>query len=112
VSCNSNLRPESGVVDNLQLARHLRQRLAATTPELPRAAARYRSCAERGHDWGEYNIGNMLFDGRGVPRDLPLALCWYLRAASQGHGRAVNVVEPTGSAWLHSPTMRICGVRS
>ena len=37
--------------------------------DLAKAAERYRSSAEAGHDWGEYNFGNMVFDGRGVPQD-------------------------------------------
>ncbi|HVW67551.1 MAG TPA: tetratricopeptide repeat protein, partial [Steroidobacteraceae bacterium] len=55
------------------------------------AASYYRASAEAGHDWGEYNFGNMLFDGRGVPQDQPLALHWYLKAAHRGHARAMNL---------------------
>jgi len=57
-----------------------------------RAAASYRASADGGHDWGQYNFGNLLFDGRGVPMDRQQALRWYLLAASQGHGRAMNLV--------------------
>jgi hypothetical protein len=60
--------------------------------DLERAAASYLASAEADHDWGQYNFGNLLFDGRGVAPDLPQALRWYLRAASQGHGRAMNMV--------------------
>lgn len=60
--------------------------------DLERAAASYLASAEGGHDWGQYNFGNLLFDGRGVAPDRPQALRWYLRAASQGHGRAMNIV--------------------
>lgn len=60
--------------------------------DLERAAAGYRTSAAAGHDWGQYNLGNMLFDGRGVAPDRPQALRWYLRAAAQGHGRAMNMV--------------------
>jgi uncharacterized protein len=60
--------------------------------DLERAAASYRSSAAGGHDWGQYNFGNMLFDGRGVAQDRPAALRWYLRAACEGHGRAMNMV--------------------
>ena len=59
---------------------------------LERAAASYRASADRGHDWGQYNFANLLFDGRGVAPDRPQALRWYLLAASQGHGRAMNMV--------------------
>jgi len=60
--------------------------------DLERAAASYRASAEGGRDWGQYNLGNLLFDGRGVAPDRLQALRWYLRAASQGHGRAMNIV--------------------
>ena len=59
--------------------------------DLRKAAECYRSSGEAGHDWGEYNFGNMLFDGRGVPQDRVAALQWYLRAAHRGHGRAMNL---------------------
>ncbi|MFI4908723.1 MAG: tetratricopeptide repeat protein [Steroidobacterales bacterium] len=60
--------------------------------DLERAAASYRAAAEGGRDWGQYNFGNLLFDGRGIAPDRPQALRWYLRAASQRHGRAMNIV--------------------
>ena len=61
-----------------------------TPVSLPRAVASYYQSASRGHDWGEYNLGNMLFDGRGVDRDPEQALYWYLSAARRGHSRAMN----------------------
>jgi TPR repeat protein len=60
--------------------------------DFSQAASYYRRSGEARHDWGEYNFGNMLFDGRGVPQDLVAALQWYLRAAHRGHGRAMNLV--------------------
>jgi hypothetical protein len=57
-----------------------------------RAAAQYEASARRGHDWGEYNFANMLFDGHGVAADRVRALHWYRRAARQGHGRAMNLL--------------------
>lgn len=59
---------------------------------LERAAASYHASARGRHDWGQYNYGNLLFDGRGVPPDRPQALRWFLLAASQGHGRAMNLL--------------------
>lgn len=60
--------------------------------DLERAAASYRASAEGGDDWGQYNFGNLLFDGRGIAADRPQALRWFLLAASHGHGRAMNLV--------------------
>lgn len=60
--------------------------------DLAAAAAHYRASAARAHAWGEYNLGNLLFDGRGVTRDVPQALHWYLRAGRRGHGRAMNLI--------------------
>jgi uncharacterized protein len=56
------------------------------------AASHYRRSAEAGHDWGQYNLGHLLFDGRGVARDRRAALHWYLSAARAGHERAMNLV--------------------
>jgi hypothetical protein len=63
-----------------------------TPLDLLGAAARYRASAERHHDWGQYNLGNLLFDGRGVARDPGQALTWYLRASRRGHARAMNLL--------------------
>ena len=38
-----------------------------TASDAEEAAEQYHAAAQRGYDWGEYNFGNMLFDGRGVP---------------------------------------------
>ncbi len=65
-----------------------------------RAAASYRASADGGHDWGQYNLGSLLFDGRGVALDRPQALRWFLRAASQGHGRAMNLVAQVSGRGL------------
>ena len=65
--------------------------MTGDTVDLAEAAVQYRSSAEAGHDWGEYNFGNALFDGRGVPQDRAQALEWYLKAARRGHGRAMNL---------------------
>ena len=61
-------------------------------PDLAAAACWYRRAAEAGCDWGQYNLGHMLFDGRGVAPDRPEAFLWYRRAAEQGHARAMNLV--------------------
>src|ERR1700733_12976339 len=37
-----------------------------THPDLGTAAQWYRQSACREHDWGQYNFGNMLFDGLGI----------------------------------------------
>jgi hypothetical protein len=63
-----------------------------TPVDLVRAAAQYELSAQRAYDWGEYNFGNMLFDGRGVACDRRLALHWYRRSATQGLGRAMNLL--------------------
>lgn len=60
--------------------------------DLASAAQWYRRSAEAGHDWGEYNLANMLFDGRGVASDQPQAVTLYQRAADKGHARAMNLL--------------------
>ena len=61
-------------------------------PDLAEAAHCYSRSAEEGHDWGEYNYANMLFDGRGVDQDLAQACRLYASAASKGHARAMNLL--------------------
>jgi TPR repeat protein len=56
------------------------------------AAAWYRRAADAGSAWGDYNLANLLFDGRGAPQDLVAAAAGYRRAAEQGHARAMNLL--------------------
>ena len=62
-----------------------------TPLDLNKAAHAFAAAAARGDAWGEYNLGNLLFDGRGVHRDRSEALYWYLSAARRGHARAMNL---------------------
>ena len=57
-----------------------------------RAAVLYRQAAEAGLAWAQYNLGHLLLDGSGVARDRDAAFLWYMRAATQGHERAMNLV--------------------
>jgi Sel1 repeat len=56
-----------------------------------------RSPAAVGYAPAEYNLGNMYYYGRGVPRDGAEALKWYRKAADQGDRYALRVLggEPT-----------------
>ena len=45
--------------------------------------------AEQGDPEAQYNLGNMYFNGEGVPQDAPEAVRWYrLPAGEQGHASA------------------------
>lgn len=46
--------------------------------------------AEQGHVDAQYNLGNMYFNGRGVPQDHRQAVAWYRKAAEQGDASAQN----------------------
>jgi TPR repeat protein len=51
----------------------------------PRLAAKYHlDAAERGDDGAQLAIGNYLYDGFGVEKDIKRALYWYRRAFRRG----------------------------
>jgi len=56
------------------------------------AAAHYRIAAERGLDWGLYNLANLYATGRGVPRDAEQAFQLYRQAAQLGHAKSMNLL--------------------
>jgi uncharacterized protein len=59
-----------------------------TACDMERAAQHYRLAAEAGLDWAQYNLGHTLLDKRRFDE----AFIWYMRAAAQGHPRAMNLV--------------------
>ena len=72
----------------------------------------YRRAAEQGHVEGQYWLGVMYRDGRGVPRDLAEGARWIQRAAEQGNreaqfmhgvncefGKGVQVDLAAAAAW-------------
>lgn len=62
-------------------------------PSDPAEAARhYRRAAERGLDWAQDNLANLLLQGRGVPQDRGQAFALYRRAAGQGHAKSLNML--------------------
>ena len=63
-----------------------------TEIDLSRAAHRYSQAALAGHDWGQFNLANLLLHGLGVPRDRRAALEWYRLAAEQGHAKSMNLI--------------------
>jgi len=67
----------------------LQSRLARNPRE---AAGAIRDAAERGSAAAQLIFGQLLLDGRGVPRDLRCALLWFERAAEQGNVEARNMV--------------------
>lgn len=50
----------------------------------PKAFETLSSAAESGNPWGQYQVGEMLFEGKGVSQDKPNAAIFYRRAADQG----------------------------
>ena len=47
-----------------------------------------RPLAEKGNPDAQINLGNMYFDGNGVPQDYAESVSWYLLAADQGNADA------------------------
>ena len=56
-----------------------------------RAAEFYRRAAEKGLDWGMYNLANLLATGRGLPQDEAAAYRLYRQAAELGHAKSMNL---------------------
>ena len=56
--------------------------------QLAMAAEWYRKAADQGSDFGQWNLGSMYEDGKGVAQNDKLALSWYRKAANQGHNQA------------------------
>lgn len=54
------------------------------------ALLQFRSLADQGKPVAQYDLAQMYFDGRGVPRDPLQAAKWFRRAADQGHAGAQN----------------------
>ena len=70
------------------------------------AAVQYRKAAEAGHAEGQYALGAMLAEGRGLQRDDAGARLWIERAAASGHAGAVNYLAQSymrGSLGLEKP---------
>ena len=63
-------------------------RTGTATPEMDEAVRWYRAAAEQGNAQAQLRLGDILFEGRGVARDLPEAVRWYRAAAGKGSGRA------------------------
>jgi len=53
-----------------------------------RAEALFRSLAEQGHARAQYALAEMLSEGRGVQRNVAMALEWYRKASDRGHEEA------------------------
>lgn len=63
-----------------------------TPPDPAEAVKHYRSAAEKGLDWAQFNLANLLLYGLGVARDRSGAYNLYRRAAAQGHAKALNML--------------------
>ncbi len=48
----------------------------------------FKKSAQQGHTGGQYNLGYMYYNGRGVPQDYVQAAKWYRKAADQGYALA------------------------
>lgn len=62
----------------------------AASPSL--AERWFRKAAERGSDWGMYNLATLLILGRGVKEDRLHALHWLREAAALGHAKSINLL--------------------
>ncbi|SEC30567.1 tetratricopeptide repeat protein [Terriglobus roseus] len=64
-----------------------------TPPSAALAEQWFRKAAERGLDWGMYNLATLLTLGEGgVRKDRLQALVWFRRAAELGHAKSMNIL--------------------
>ena len=63
---------------------------AAQNGDFATALREWKSLAEQGFAYAQFNLGLMYDDGRGVPEDDGEAVKWYRLAAEQGHASAQN----------------------
>lgn len=50
----------------------------------------YKQSAEMGYGWGQYNLGNRYYEGKGCDQDYAQAIAWFLKAAEQNIPDAQN----------------------
>ena len=65
----------------------------------------FRKAAERGLDWGMYNLATLLTLGEGdVPEDKLAAFHWFRKAADLGHVKSLNILGGFyEDGWVVSP---------
>lgn len=52
----------------------------------------YGQSAAAGFAWGQFNLASLLLAGIDGPGDRAAALPWFVRAARQGHAKAINML--------------------
>ena len=83
-------------------------RTGTATPEMDEAVRWYKAAAEQGNAQAQLRLGDILFAGRGVSRDLAGAVRWYRAAAEKGSGRAaynLALMERQGFGVAPDPAM-------
>jgi TPR repeat protein len=55
--------------------------------------------ADQSNAWGQYNLGDMYRDGRGVAKDDEQAVFWYRKAAEQGNVSAQETLTSLSINW-------------
>ncbi len=65
---------------------------AAVSKSDTKAANWYRKAAQQGNALGQYNLGVMHANGKGVPQSYSEAMKWYKKSAAQGSGNAANSI--------------------
>lgn len=53
----------------------------------------YRKSAEQGNASGQYNLGDMYENGKGVTQDYNEAIRWYRKSADQGNENAIKALN-------------------
>lgn len=72
-----------------------------TPVDYSHAFSEYQSAAKNGDTFGEFNLGNAYYQGRGVPIDYQKAYEWYLAAANTADNRYAPPAVNLASMYFH-----------
>lgn len=58
--------------------------------------------AYKNYDWYQYVLATLYLQGIGVPKDISASAYWAMRAANEGHGRAMDLIRAIyeGGLWV------------
>ena len=56
--------------------------------DFAKAYAEFLPLAQQGNEGAQFNLGQMYYNGEGVPKDYKQAAQWYQKAAEQNHTQA------------------------
>jgi len=104
-STQEEITPVKPAVQTLDQAIYLRAKTAYLAKNYKTAAALLDPIAEKGNPNAQYTLGYLYYYGKGVKRNLALAMKWFKKAASQDHQRAINALKTITQAINNKPAV-------